>query len=81
MIAKDHCRGKLQTCDCLDQPKITVAQITNKKQGIRLKLIEQPLIMTSPVTMKVSGYGEAQSGQEWCLGFQHPARYGQNVCY
>ena len=79
MITQNDSARPLQARNGLDETKITITEVANKQHGIRLQLVEQLLVVTGPVTVKVSGYGEAQSGQEWCLGFGHPARCGQNV--
>tara|TARA_B000000441_G_scaffold111879_1_gene82164 strand:- start:85 stop:264 length:180 start_codon:yes stop_codon:yes gene_type:complete len=59
MIAKDYCYGEWKLLYCLNQLEITIAEITHKKNCIRLKLNKQISIISNPSTMQVSNDGEA----------------------
>ena len=68
MVAKNDSNRAGQLGDPLDQSKITIAEITNKQQGISAELLHQLCIPVSPVTVQISGNGKTERRQSNCLG-------------
>ena len=60
MISKQDRHRQGQLGDALDQSQISIAEISHKKECIRLQLLNQIHISFPPVTMEVSGNGNTE---------------------
>ena len=68
VVAENDGHRAVQLGDPLDQSKITIAEITDKQQGISAELLHQLCIPVSPVTVQISGNGKTERRQSNCLG-------------
>ena len=60
MISKQDGHRQRQLGDALDQAQISITEISNKKECIRLQSLNQIHISLPPVTMEVSGNGNTE---------------------
>ena len=60
MISKQDRHRQRQLGDALDQSQVSIAEISHKKECIRLQSLNQIHIPCPPVTMEVSGNGNTE---------------------
>ena len=63
MITKDYSSGDREMNNLLDQAYITLSQVTNKKNSIRLYLLQNLLVFLNPGSMKISSYCDISNCQ------------------
>ena len=73
MIPKDHSHREGQACDLACQAQITVTEVSDEKNGIRLEQTQKPVIGFPPGAVKIPGDRNAQMRQKRCLVWCHPA--------
>ena len=75
VVPQNQRHGKGQLPKTPGQSEISITEITDKQDGIRLQPLQQLLIHCAPGAMQVPGDGEMKIGQSPCLGCRHPARF------
>ena len=73
VIPKDHSHGERKASESARQAKITIGEIPNKENGIRLEKLQKLFIRIAPGAMQITSNGKSQVRQSGCLGYGHPA--------
>jgi len=63
VISQDAGQGKGELCEACRDPALPVAQVANHQEGVRPQLRKEILIEAVPLTMEISGDGDAELGQ------------------
>ena len=68
MVPQNHGYGVRQRTDAAGQAQIPITEITNEKNGVGLKPLQEKLIVRPPGAVKISRNRKTEMRQSRCLG-------------